>query len=361
NRESSIADETDIASDPLPGTAGPEADRPIALADTAESGPNAHRPDDSLSSGKTLHSDTATPFGDQVPQKIGRFLVLRKLGAGGMGIVVEAYDPELNRKVAIKLLRTQRARTSQARLLREAQAMARVSHPNVVHVYDVGLVDNQVFIAMELVDGHTLADWLADNARPWREVVSQFIEAGRGLAAAHAAGLVHRDFKPDNVLLAHDGRVRVADFGLAREGREQTGLPEWTLEDNPGERPLLANTLTATGVLMGTPMYMSPEQHLGEEAGTASDIFSFSVALFEGLYGVRPFEAETMLQLTRRVLNSEMVTPPTNIRVPSWLDKVVRRGLAVEPEDRWPDFSSYLGALRADPRGLRRRLFGGAT
>ncbi|MCA9659787.1 MAG: serine/threonine protein kinase, partial [Myxococcales bacterium] len=260
DQELSADGETAIASEPLPGASASIVERrQLGLADTAASGRRGPTAEDSLISGATLRSDDAPPSPTaEVPKQIDRFLVLGRLGAGGMGVVVEAYDPELDRKVAIKLLRSQRARQdSQARLLREAQAMARVSHPNVVQVYDVGLVGDQVFIAMELVVGETLAQWLEAERRPWPEVVARFIDAARGLAAAHAAGLVHRDFKPDNVLLASDGRVRVADFGLAREDREFQAAT--TAADNPGERPLLANTLTATGVLMGTPMYMSPE------------------------------------------------------------------------------------------------------
>jgi len=323
----------------------------LALQDTAASGQHSIVTDATLRSGKAHVGPTA------VPPRVGRFLVIRTLGAGGMGVVAEAYDPELDRRVALKLLKSDHARLdSQARLLREAQAMARLSHPNVVQVYDVGVVGDQVFIAMELVRGQTLGAWLEASPRGWREVVRVFIDAGRGLAAAHAAGLVHRDFKPDNVLLAADGRVCVADFGLAREEHGEPGA-----RDNPGERTLLADTLTATGAIMGTPVYMSPEQHRGDVAGPASDIFSFSVALFEALHGARPFAGETHSALAHNVMHGALVPAPAGRGVPAWLDAVVRRGLAPRPEDRFPGFDALLLALARDPAASRRRWFGAAT
>jgi len=351
--------ETALVEDPIDGRPSGSASlvdrRDLGFAQTAVSGHQGPT-NDSLISGATLRGEGIQAQAS-VPDRIGRFLVLGPLGSGGMGVVVEAYDPELDRKVAIKLLKGGRARSdSQARLLREAQAMARLSHPNVVQVYDVGVVGEQVFVAMELVVGKNLAQWLAEGPRQWREVTALFIAAGRGLAAAHAAGLVHRDFKPDNVLIADDGRVRVADFGLAREDR--AALPEASEGDAAGERPLLANTLTATGVLMGTPMYMSPEQHLAEPVGPRSDIFSFSVALFEALYGVRPFGGETMAELARNVLNGTLVATKDRRGVPAWLDSAVRRGLAVELEARYPSFDEYLRALDRDPSRSRRRWLG---
>jgi predicted Ser/Thr protein kinase len=320
---------------------------PLALADTAHSG--AREP----AEGRTAGSEPATGE-SAIPPRVGRFLVIRTLGAGGMGVVAEAYDPELDRRIALKLLKHGRGGDSQARLMREAQAMARLSHPNVVQVYDVGLVGDQVFIAMELVRGQTLGTWLEDQTRHWRDVVRVFLDAGRGLAAAHAAGLVHRDFKPDNELIAADGRVRVADFGLAREGH---GEPS---ETNPGERKLLGDTLTATGAIMGTPVYMSPEQHRGAAAGPASDVFSFSVALFEALHGARPFAGDTLTDLARNVETGAVAVPPPGRRVPAWLDAAVRRGLATRPAER-PEFPALLHALARDPAVARRRWLGGAA
>ncbi len=346
NADPTLLERTALAGDPPRPASPPQR---LALIDTAASGQA------SIVTGATLYSGSAPVGPISLPPRVGRFLVIRTLGAGGMGVVAEAYDPELDRRVALKLLKSDHARLdSQTRLLREAQAMARLSHPNVVQVYDVGVVDDQVFIAMELVRGQTLGAWLDAQPRHWREVVRVFSDAGRGLAAAHAAGLVHRDFKPDNVLLAADGRVRVADFGLAREEHHDHAA----LAENPGERKLLADTLTATGVLMGTPVYMSPEQHSGLVAGPASDIFSFSVALFEALHGARPFAGDTMVALAHNVLQGAVLPAPSGRGVPAWLDAVVRRGLATRPEDRHPSFEALLVELARDPAASRRRWLG---
>ena len=223
---------------------------------------------------------------------LGRYIVLDRVGEGGMGIVYTAYDPELNRRVAIKLVRavaskSTSAKDRQARLLREAQAMARLSHPNVIAVHDVGTYGEQVFIAMELVDGTTLKEWLKQARRSWREIVEVFLAAGKGLAAAHAAGLVHRDFKPSNVLVGKDGRVRVMDFGVAR--------PVSTADDKvPGESPFaeVDVALTRVGSVVGTPRYMAPEQRGGQPVDPRSDQFSFCASLYEALYGESALAAE---------------------------------------------------------------------
>ena len=199
----------------------------------------------------------ATPLPGAPPPRVDRYEIRRRLGEGGMGVVYAAYDPELDREVAIKLLRLHAADgdtlPARTRLLREAQAMARLAHPNVVTVYDVGEWHEQVFIAMEIAGG-TLRAW--QDGRPWREVVAMYRDAARGLAAAHAAGLVHRDFKPDNVLIGHDGRVRVTDFGLARAA----GEPGERAEVGAAMSGMLGTPLTETGTVMGTPAYMAPEQ-----------------------------------------------------------------------------------------------------
>lgn len=213
---------------------------------------------------------------------------------------------------------------------------------------------------MELVIGQTLAQWLSCERRDWRAIVEVFTAAAHGLAAAHAVGLVHRDFKPDNVLIANDGQVRVADFGLARKDHSALEAKHPS-HDNTDDRLLLANTLTATGVLMGTPMYMSPEQFRAETVSPQSDIFSFAVALYEGLYGSRPFAGETMSELARNVLNGITVAPPSDRRVPSWLDAVVRRGFAVELDVRYPSFDEFMAALARDPSRRRRRWLGAAS
>src|SRR3954469_19947733 len=209
------------------------------------------------------------------------------LGRGGMGVVLSAYDPLLDRRVALKLLRPGAfpgvsEQEGRARLQREAQAMARLAHPNVVAVHDVGTVGEQLFIAMEYVDGQTLTAWRSSAERDWRAIVLMYLGAGSGLQAAHAAGMVHRDFKPDNVLIGSDGRPRVGDFGLVSVTRASEGAA--TTE---------AGT-TRHGAIMGTPGYMSPEQVRGEPSDAQSDQFSFCVALYEALYGQRPFAAEDL-------------------------------------------------------------------
>src|SRR5262245_37690244 len=206
-----------------------------------------------------------------------------------MGVVYAAYDPELDRRVALKLLHAGGSVEARKRLLREAQAMARLAHPNVIAVHDVGTWGDEVFVAMEFVEGPTLAERVRDEEPGWREVLDLYLQAGEGLAAAHVAGIVHRDFKPQNALVGRDGRVRVLDFGLARG----TGaLPPREAEEGPdsGAAPgLLVTPLTRSGSRMGTPAYMSPEQFEGLPADELSDQFSFCVALYEALYGERPF------------------------------------------------------------------------
>jgi serine/threonine protein kinase len=229
---------------------------------------------------------------------VGRYVILSRLGGGGMGVVYAAYDPDLDRKVAIKLLRpgrrTDAASEGRARLMREAQAMARLDHPNVVGVLDVGTFEDQVFIAMELVDGLSLMHWMRQGHR-WRDVRERFIQAGRGLAAAHAAGIVHRDFKPDNVVIGKDGRARVLDFGLARAAKseadtEETAGPDGDVSVRSGSGSL-ERTLTQTGSLLGTPSYMSPEQWTSQPADAKSDQFSFCVAPGRGSTGGVPLPA----------------------------------------------------------------------
>ncbi|MCA9686497.1 MAG: serine/threonine protein kinase, partial [Myxococcales bacterium] len=208
------------------------------------------------------------------PQEIGHYTVIGTLGAGGMGVVYVAHDRRLDRRVALKLLRRADAgETARARLLREAQAMARLSHPHVVAVHEVGTHDNQVFLAMEFVGGSNLRAWLNMRPRSWREIVAVFLQAGSGLVAAHEAGLIHRDFKPDNVLVGDDGRVRVADFGLAHGRQNQEPTPISFDSNITLDKPL-----TETGAVLGTPAYMALEQHLGRKVDARCDQFSFCVA-----------------------------------------------------------------------------------
>jgi len=398
----------------------------------------------------------------QLPERIGRFEVRRPLGAGGMGIVYASFDPVLQREVAVKLLRRERFRSDQLelageRLHREAQATAKLAHPNVVTVFDVGSYDDSVYIAMELVDGPSLYQWLHDTARTWREVLTMFFHAGRGLAAAHGVGLVHRDFKPSNVLVGTDRRPRVVDFGLAHFGAIPAGpvrVPEdgaplgtltgidfadadsaqTTIGDGPGwgddagasmvdaprardllgthpgdslvrgrvdpnathpgdsstqgrsdvlgthpgdslvrDRPDLTSSVsgvwgdadvslvdgtivqarsvtgdvddTSTGLFVGTPAYMAPELFTGAGADARTDQFAFCVALYEGLYGERPFAGETAREIADNVTAGRVRPAPPRTRVPGWVRNIVLRGLAVAPDARYESVNSMLAAI----------------
>jgi hypothetical protein len=254
---------------------------------------------------------------------VGRFVVIGVVGRGGMGVVLSAFDPELDRKVALKLLADQPDAERRARLLREAQAMARLSHPNVVTVYEVGHAAEHPFIAMELVEGTTLRGWLAERPRGWREIVEIFVAAGRGLVAAHDAGLVHRDFKPDNVLLGRDGRPRVGDFGLSASGI--------ALDD--------------AGKLLGTPSYMAPEQWLGGEVDARTDQFAFCTALWRALWEQAPFADDDVATLREAVLAGHFRKPPTQRGVPGWIEPALRRGLDRDPRARWPSLEALLDHL----------------
>jgi eukaryotic-like serine/threonine-protein kinase len=335
-------------------------------------------------SGPAMTREDAPPV-----SQVGRYILLKQLGKGGMGVVYSAYDPDLDRKVALKLLRPDAGTDSEearARLLREAQAMARVSHPNVIPVFDVGIWGDQVFLAMEIVDGGTLASWLKAKPRSWREVLERFLAAGQGLQAAHAAGLVHRDFKPANVLVSQAGRVFVTDFGLARKLGEEPPevLPEQAQLLLPPENRMLETTLTETGMVMGTPNYMSPEQFRDAELDARSDQFSFCVALYWGLYRQRAFEPESMrsyasatsgaqkeegpertepmrpastpwLAKPAQVPSDVIREPPRNVKVPTWVRDAMMRGLSLEPSERFPSMQALLEALSQERRLLQRR------
>jgi len=275
---------------------------------------------------------------------IGRYLVLGVLGEGGMGVVYSAYDPELDRKVAIKLLQavpegargSDSGSTDQQWLMREAQAMARLQHPNVIAVHDVGqLPGHRVFVAMEQVDGVTLRIWLRDKVRPWREVIEVMLAAGRGLAAAHTSGLVHRDFKPDNVLVGNDGRVRVMDFGLARLRPGDLEVPDQSAASVEARSPLSA-PLTEAGTVIGTPAYMAPEIGDGVLADARSDQFSFGCALYEAMYRTRPF--------ARDAPRTHPKQPPDS-KVPERIQRVVMRAIAVDPRARFASIDELLAEL----------------
>ncbi|MFZ6185668.1 serine/threonine-protein kinase [Nannocystis pusilla] len=293
-------------------------------------------------------------LGEPAPAlRLGRYLLGERIGAGGMGVVYAGLDPELGRKVAIKLVRPDRVGVGSAgreRLLREAQAMAQISSPHAVTVYEAGTYGEQVFIVMELVAGTTLTQWLGEGTRRWREVIEVFIQAGRGLRAAHQAGLIHRDFKPDNVLVGDDGRARVADFGLAHAAAEAvaSSLSRGTLSSGQ----VLGVSSTATGALVGSLPYMSPEQHRSTTVDARSDQFSFCVALWEALHGQRPFVGATAEELRSRALAGTIAPPPEGARVPAALRRILLRGLQVEPARRWPDMAALLAALE---RASRRR------
>ena len=257
-----------------------------------------------------------------IPRQIGRYAVLRRLGRGGMGTVYAAYDEQLTRRVAIKILHAGIETGDRAPLVAEARAMAQLSHPNVVQVYELGEHDHHDFLAMEYVEGRTLGDWLTADRPPWQLVLRRFIAAGAGLPAAHRAGLVHRDFKPDNVLLGADEVPRVADFGLARPSAE--GVAQ----------------------IAGTPAYMSPEQHEGTATDARSDQFSFCVALHEALYGRPPFAGDTYVDRATNVLAGDLQPPPTHGPVPRGLYTALVVGLARDPAARYPTMDLLLAELR---------------
>jgi tetratricopeptide (TPR) repeat protein len=313
-----------------------------------------------------MHTDVDPDAADESEQvepgnRVGRYLLLERLGSGGMGLVFLAYDPELDRKVAIKVLRPDRGMgpLRGARLLREAQAMARLAHPNVVAIHDVGLWNEQVFVTMEYVPGGTLTTWLA-QPRSSAQIVAVFLDAGRGLAAAHAAGLIHRDFKPDNVLVGEDGRARVMDFGLVRAYSDADDAFDVQVDGDEGfERAStspLTSPLTRLGVVIGTPPYMAPEQFSGAMVDARTDQFAFCISLSEALWGQRPFDDKN---LEHDVLHDIRKPRPAGRRVPQWLDDIVERGLAHEPVARWPSMDALLATLAVDPSvGRRRRVVG---
>ncbi|MCP3138639.1 serine/threonine-protein kinase [Pyxidicoccus xibeiensis] len=286
-----------------------------------------------------MPSEPAFPRGTA----LGRYVLLERLGAGGMGVVYAAFDPELERKVAVKLLRSRpedarAAAEGQARLLREAQAMARLSHPHVLPVFDVGVVGDRVFVAMELVEGRDARQWREQAPRTWAQVLAVYLQAARGLSAAHAAGLVHRDFKPENVLVGTDGRARVMDFGLARAAAGAPGAagaaPHWRV--------------TLEGQVQGTPAYMAPEQWRGEPADARSDQFAFCVALWEALAGQRPFASGGPA-------DSRPTWPAPERRVPAAVRRALLLGLSASPDGRFASMKDLVAALE---RASRRRGLG---
>jgi serine/threonine protein kinase/tetratricopeptide (TPR) repeat protein len=355
---------------------------------------------------------------------VARYRILDVVGTGGIGVVYAAFDEALGRNVALKLLRPNarnpnKLERRRARLIREAQALARLSHPNVVPIYEVGMFEDRVFLAMEYVEGSTMRRWLRRSERSWTDILDKYIQAGRGLAAAHAADIVHRDFKPDNVLVGDDGRVRVLDFGLATPVPDALATGRYStvaLDDAPmhktngGARQLnsavprpigqvgtgrlaepivtglltdstmaargspsrmpdasvpgrlaesVSSLITAHGKIMGTPAYMAPEQGRGEPIDARADQYSFCVSLGEALFGERPHgppTATARIRLHRRLGERNS----TGKDVPAEIQRALERGLSLHPVDRFPDMDSLLAELARKPAGHRRWLLVGA-
>jgi serine/threonine-protein kinase len=288
----------------------------------------------------------------------GRYTVLQVVGQGGMGVVMAAYDARLDRRVALKLLHAEASADDSeyhhARMLREAHAMARLSHPNVVQVYDAGTQEGmggRIFIAMEFVEGKTLREWCKEPGRTWRQVLSAYLEAGRGLHAAHSVGLIHRDFKPDNVLVGNDARARVTDFGVARVGATPASADLPLPEDVSAG---LLEPLTLPGWVPGTPRYLAPELLRGRPADARSDLFAFCLSLYEALYDQPAFPGNTPLERARNRMDGSVNPPPPRSPVPAWVAEAVLRGLSRTPVERQSSMLQLLAELEDDPDARRQ-------
>jgi serine/threonine protein kinase len=289
--------------------------------------------------------DVVTPADAQ--RRIGGGYVLGALiGQGGMGAVYEGHHETLERRVAIKLLRADMADEQMRhvyteRLLREARLLASLSHPHIVTIYDVGVWrEDQIFLAMELIQGDTLRGWLIQQPRTWHEILHVYLQAARGLEAAHERGIIHRDVKPENMLIGHDGRVRVSDFGLARA--RGVAVEEALAASHASSTP---DHITRTGDIMGTPAYMAPEQHLGAEVDAPADQFALCVALWEALCGERPFAGSTRQALSMEVCAGRLQAAPQHVEAPRALLDVLRRGLQSSPAQRWGSMGELIDAL----------------
>lgn len=296
--------------------------------------------------------------------RLGRYVVLERIASGGMGVVYRAYDPELERTLAIKLVRTRAAMGPEsaagseasdgmrAALRREAQAMARLSHPHVLPVFDVGMLGDRVFVAMPFVDGPNFRAWLSEAEHGWRESLRLLVDAGHGLAAAHAAGLVHRDFKPENLLIdAASGSIFVADFGLvdsehASPAPAASGSVSHTTTGHPSQQ---------TGFVGGTLGYMAPEQQLGAQVDERSDQFSFCVTVFEALTGTRPFAERNPEKLLAMVQAGNLQWPSSARAVPDRVRAALLRGLSPRPDDRHASMELLLACLEALAPARARR------
>ncbi|MBW2464575.1 MAG: serine/threonine protein kinase, partial [Deltaproteobacteria bacterium] len=320
------------------------------------------------------------PAAAQAPLEVtglGRYVVLDRIGSGGMGEVFRAYDPDLDRVIVVKrILALVDSERNRARLLREAQAIAQLSHPNVVQVFDVGQEDGQVFIAMELVAGQDLRHWLREEQRPWREIVAVFLHAGEGLAAAHARGIVHRDFKPENVLVTPEGQAKVVDFGLAKPAeRTSSSVYDGKLADNTSDSLVgdsggvfsgsgsgstssgsEVHPITQLGRAVGTPAYMPPEQISSHPTDARADQFSFAVALYEALFGRLPFRGKDQASYGMNVLGGKMVAISRDTAVPRRLQLALAKALHADREDRFESMAPLLVELRYDPARRRRRI-----
>lgn len=311
--------------------------------------------------------------GPPTPLSIGRFEVLVRIGAGGNGVVYAARDPKLDRKVAIKCLHGERVgqgSQAHARLVREARTMARLSHPNVAAVFEVGSFDSPLlsgstlYVAMELIDGDNLDAWQRAATRGVHEIVDAYLQAARGLAAAHDLGVVHRDFKPHNAMIDGSGRVRVLDFGLARshegdEIHEIDTAPEAGRPAAPGSTSILGSCsggrLTRSDAIVGTPAYLAPESLQGRPVTAKSDQFSFCVSMFEALYGQRPFQGPTLSAVLSAIALGKISTTPPRRDVPRDLDTILRRGLSLDPDERFATMHDLAAALERamQPRHAR--------
>jgi tetratricopeptide (TPR) repeat protein/predicted Ser/Thr protein kinase len=283
-------------------------------------------------------------------ETVGRYVVLSTIGAGGMGVVYNAYDPELDRKIALKLLHAAAdAPATRRRLLGEAQAMARLSHRNTVAIHDVGEHAGRVFLALELVEGVTLRQWLRGEARDRRDVVRVLLDAARGLAGAHRAGIVHRDFKPDNVFVANDGAVKVGDFGLAVMVDD---VP--TDASVPGRPPEIPSSQQVTR-WVGTPPYMAPEQHRRTSVTAATDQFAFCVTACEALFGARPFAGDNANEVASAILEGRVTLPRSSRGMSARLRRAIVRGLLPQPEQRWPSMDALVAEIEAATRPRHAR------
>ncbi|MEM7153536.1 MAG: serine/threonine-protein kinase [Myxococcota bacterium] len=324
-----------------PGVSTPSADRPFDVALGT----------DTLGQGVLNNDILQRVLGEPDPEtqvRLGRYTIKKRLGAGGMGVVYLARDPELDREVALKVLNPELRYTEdrdevEDRIRQEARAMARLSHPHVVHVHDVGTHEGSLYVAMEFLDGGTLNQWWSEHDRRWQEIVEVFTAAARGLHAAHEAGIVHRDFKPENVLMTREGVPKVTDFGLARVSDQMRARVGQSISPVGGAASL-GEGVTLTSV-SGTPAYMAPERIRGRPGDARSDQFCFCVSMYEGLLGRRPYQANSMMGLLTRIIFDQREPPPDN-SLPRSLWAIIERGLSNDPKDRFPSMAALEAELQ---------------